>query len=196
MHCHISGTKCAHVCGLYGAGKYEAFIVRCYDAHELHVCCHILHCVSASIAAVWPVRPHVTPLLKSGCIRKRALRTVGGTKFRTYLTNNPDLSGHRMYTDKTADVPNRDRVSASRLRLSSYRLAVETGRWSRKPQNKRLCLCGDVQTEEHVICFCPRMALVRSRFDEIRFTSIADFFGCDDVRSVCRMCTLALTVND
>ena len=129
-------------------------------------------------------------------VRKRALRTVGRTKFRTYLTINPDLSGHRMYTDKTADVPDRDPVSASCLRLSSHRLAVETGRWSRKPQNERRCLCGDVQTEEHVICFCPRMALVRSRFDEIRFTSIADFFGCDDVRSVCRMCTLALTVNN
>ena len=131
--------------------------------------------------------PPAPPLIKI------SLRTVGGTKFRTYLTINPDLSGHRMYTHKTADVPDRDRVSASRLRLSSHRLAVETIRWSRKPPNERLCLCGDVQTEEHVICFCPRMALARSRFDEIRFTSIADFFGCDDVRSaVCRMCTLAL----
>ena len=51
---------------------------------------------------------------------KRALRTVGGTKFRTYLTINPDLSGHRMYTDKTADVPDRDPVSASRLKPAAH----------------------------------------------------------------------------
>ena len=54
-----------------------------------------------------------------------------------------------------SSVPDRDRLWATRLRLSSHRLAIETGIWSRIPRYNRMCSCGAIQTEEHVICFCP-----------------------------------------
>jgi len=67
-------------------------------------------------------------------------------------------------------------------------------RWSRIPREKRLCACGAIQTEEHVICFCPLSDHVRS---EITFAlnpplyplRITQFFECEDVprlRYVCR----------
>ncbi len=42
-------------------------------------------------------------------------------------------------------------VACTRIRLSSHRLRVETGRWDRIPFENRTCLCGAVQTEEHVL---------------------------------------------
>ena len=60
----------------------------------------------------------------------------------------------------------------TRLRLSSHRLAIETGRWSRIPRDNRQCSCGAIQTEKHVICFCPLSQSIRSQFDTVKFTSI------------------------
>ena len=31
---------------------------------------------------------------------------------------------------------------------------IETGRWSRIPRENRLCICGQIQTEEHVLLEC------------------------------------------
>ena len=56
------------------------------------------------------------------------------------MSLNPDLEYDSMYDE-------RKRMDFSRLRLSSHRLAVETGRWSRVPADRRLCACGLVQTE-------------------------------------------------
>jgi len=55
------------------------------------------------------------------------------------------------------------------------------GGWSRIPRDKRLCSCGAdraVQTEEHVICFCPMSQHVRSQseFVAVEFTNIVKFF--------------------
>ena len=46
------------------------------------------------------------------------------------------------------------RVELSRFRLSSHGLLVEKGRWSRVPRDERLCVCGVVQDERHVIEEC------------------------------------------
>ena len=95
-------------------------------------------------------------------------------------------------------IPDRDRVCTTRLRLSSRGLAIETGRWSRIPRDKRLCSCGVVQTEEHVICFCRISQHVRfqSKFVAVEFTNIVKFFDCTDVDLVCRICSLILSSYD
>ena len=51
----------------------------------------------------------------------------------TYVSINPNVTVHPMYTRKAVSMPDRDRVCATRLRLSSHSLATETGgpRWSR-----------------------------------------------------------------
>jgi len=78
-----------------------------------------------------------------------------------------------------------DRVCATRLTLCSYRLAIETGRWRRTPGNQRFCFVM-VQTEKHVICFCPFSDHVLSQFDAVPFiTNINKFFDSVDAGLVC-----------
>ena len=101
-----------------------------------------------------------------------------GTKFRTYVSINPNGTVHPIYMRKAVSIPDRDRVCTTRLRLSSHSLAIETGRWSHIPRDKRLCSCGAVQTEKHVICFCPISQCVSSQpeFVDVEFTNIVKFF--------------------
>ena len=51
------------------------------------------------------------------------------------------------------------RLSFTRFRVSGLSLMCETGRWNRRgrgrlPLDERVCLCGDVQTERHVVENC------------------------------------------
>ena len=41
-----------------------------------------------------------------------------------------------------ATVPEWQRIAFTRFRLSSHRLRIETGRWSRLPREQILCDCG------------------------------------------------------
>jgi len=70
-----------------------------------------------------------------------------------------------MYVGKVLSIPDRDRVYDTRLRLSSHKLAIETGRWSSIPREDRLCPCGVIQMEEHVICHRLLSDHIRSQFD-------------------------------
>jgi len=58
-----------------------------------------------------------------------------GTEFRTYISIYPNGTIHPMYIRNAVSVPDRDRLWATQLRLSSHRLAIETGRWSRIPRD-------------------------------------------------------------
>ena len=88
-----------------------------------------------------------------------------------------------MYVGKVLSIPDRDRVYDTRLRLSSHKLAIETGRWSRIRREDRLCrapvVCvGLLKTEEHVICHCPLSDHIRSQFGTVSFSNIAVFWLC------------------
>ena len=85
------------------------------------------------------------------------------TKFITYCSMNPELAVHDMYTRRHNYVPEYLRIAMTRFRLSSHRLKIETGRWSRIPREQRLCQCGEVQDERHVLQWCPLVADIRSR---------------------------------
>ena len=97
------------------------------------------------------------------------------TKAVTYRTFNPELSVHSIYGTNTEDIVEDDlRTSFTRLRLSSHRLRIETGRWSRIAPEDRVCQCGeDVQSEEHVLCRCPLSQEIRRSygFETIDFHS-------------------------
>ena len=59
------------------------------------------------------------------------------------------------------------RIAFTRLRTSSHRLKIETGRWSRVPREMRVCQCGEgVQTEEHVLVGCNLTKGIRERYGE------------------------------
>ena len=96
--------------------------------------------------------------------RKDKIRSSPRTKLRTYCLVNPDLSVHPIYTSDEI-VDDDYRIAFTRLRLSSHRLRIETGRWARIPQERRICHCGRaVQTEQHVLCDCTLVAHIRTAF--------------------------------
>ena len=75
-----------------------------------------------------------------------------------YKAINPELTTHDIYT-KNVKVNEIERVSWTRLRVSAHSLAVERGRWNRRgrgrlPMEERLCPCGQIQTESHIIEQC------------------------------------------
>ena len=105
--------------------------------------------------------------------RKERLLSSQRTRAMTYCAMNPELSVHSIYTscDVFADGL---RIAFTRVRLSSHRLRVETGRWARIPHDQRICQCGlEVQTEHHVLANCHLV-------DEIRLSysnSSVDFLN-------------------
>ena len=102
------------------------------------------------------------------------------TKFQTYRSLNPTLDVHPLYTASTPTIPDYLRIEFTRYRLSSHRLRVEIGRWSRTPPEERVCSCGTgIQDEPHIFQ-CP---LVEELFQthEKSFSSPADFFSGTDI---------------
>ena len=84
-------------------------------------------------------------------------RPPTATKFMTYRTLNPTLGTHNLYTKNAPSIPDYLRITFTRFRLSSHRLRVEVGRWSRTPYDERICSCGTgIQDEIHLFQ-CPHL---------------------------------------
>ena len=104
-------------------------------------------------------------------------------------TINTELNIHSIYTCKH-NIYEFHRTAFTRFRVSSHMLAVETGRWNRRgrgrlPMEERLCSCGLVQSEEHVISSCP---LSQSLRDNYGFTCIDDLMsGSFSNETVCKI---------
>ena len=80
------------------------------------------------------------------------------------------------------------------MRLSSHNLAIETGRWARVAPDQRLCACGAVQTEEHVICDCPYTGVIRADYPTISFANIVRFFQSNHIGAMCNVVSRTLRV--
>ena len=52
--------------------------------------------------------------------------------------------------------------------MSSHRLKVETGRWARTPRERRLCECGVLQDEDHVVFDYDKTNNIRDRYNICR----------------------------
>ena len=90
---------------------------------------------------------------------------------------NPDSMKHEIYD--MYGFSDRYRVDMTRFRLSSHRLKVETGRWSRIEKNLRLCSCSNqVQDEFHVLNNCDISHNLRTEFNQLNF-NIPDIFESD-----------------
>lgn len=111
--------------------------------------------------------------------RQRAV--AGATRFRTYMDINPDLSVHALYKPSDLYTPDSRRIEVTRLRLSSHRLHVETGRWSRIPRELRTCPCDStsVQDEAHVVLNCHLTVHLRAHLP-VQMNSVADLFLLDN----------------
>lgn len=113
------------------------------------------------------------PQTQAAALQDR-VRQSTRTKFRTYVTHvNPALVVHDMYA--LSDVKENQRLTATRIRLSSHNLAIERGRWSRLPREDRLCSCGAVQDEVHISLQCPNTRATRDNYPNIDFNLPALF---------------------
>ena len=96
---------------------------------------------------------------------KRTVSTSERTKSVLYCRLNPGLVTHTVYMSRKL-TPEPYRISFTRLRLTSHNLKSETGRWSRIPADRRLCPCGGIQDEEHVIMRCPKTQALRDNMSD------------------------------
>ena len=109
-------------------------------------------------------------------IRKNVLRDIRNSRSsrrETYMDIIPDGSLHYVYKVKHT-INETHRTSFTRFRVSGHALACESGRWNRSghgrlPLEERLCQCGAVQTERHVLQNCP---LTRHIRDTYEFTNL------------------------
>ena len=92
-------------------------------------------------------------------------------------------------------IPEHARICVTRVRLSSHRLKVETGRWARIPRDQRLCSCGQIQDEEHVLLKCPLSAHLRRDFwRSEQVDSLSQLFDFASDADLCDLCTFCLNV--
>ena len=69
---------------------------------------------------------------------KVGVRTRKGSTDNTYSDIiNPILDVYQVYTHKLTAVSEYERLSFTRMRLSAHNLAIETGRWGRKPRERQ-----------------------------------------------------------
>ena len=109
---------------------------------------------------------------------KENISTSESSKRVTYKQINPDLSVHSVYRSD-AHINEHHRVAFTRFRVSAHSLAVESGRWNRRgrgrlPMEERLCECGSIQTEAHVVEHC---TLTQHLRDAHGFSTISDLFS-------------------
>ena len=94
---------------------------------------------------------------------KEKFSTETGTRAKTYRSINPDLQVHTVYTS-TEYIEENKRITFTRFRLSSHRLKVETGRWSRIPRENRLCGCGSGQIQDEMLFDCIKTKGIRDKY--------------------------------
>ena len=124
---------------------------------------------------------------------QQRVKDSGSSRRLIYQEINPTLEEHEVYK---ANVPEHHRVAFSRLRLSSHRLKCETGRWSRLPVEQRLCSCGVIQTESHVLIECPLTEEIRSEFSTLNFNGLTRLMQSKDLQKMCLYISKALKIYE
>ena len=97
--------------------------------------------------------------------------TSTASKRQAYVLMNPSVSVHNVYTnmDLSVRVPEHQRLAFTRLRVISHNLRIETGGWARITRENRLCPCGLMQTEHHIIENCNLLSNNRECYPGMSF---------------------------
>ena len=124
---------------------------------------------------------------------KTSVAASNSSRRTTYVSLNPDFTVHELYVTRMF-FNDLYRTSFTRLRVCGHNLAVETGRWNRRgrgrlPLEERLCPCGEVQTELHVVESC---VLTQPLREHHRFTSWHELMA-KDARDAARIVHLLLS---
>jgi len=122
---------------------------------------------------------------------RQSVQSAETTRRKAYRAFNPTLSRSPAYTDPS--ILEHERKSFTRMRLSSHELSFEKGRWSRIPPEERVCPCGAVQTDSHVLLHCPKTQRIRDYCD-ISVVSISELFTLTDTKTLCNLCCEVLKV--
>ena len=98
------------------------------------------------------------------------------TRFLTYTNINGDMSMHNVYArryDRYYFIPEIYRLAFTRMRTSSHRLRIETGRWAKLEREQRLCKCKQaVGDEAHALTQCTLTQSLRDEYGPITFPDI------------------------
>ena len=119
-------------------------------------------------------------------LKTRVNGNTESSRRMTYKQLNPDLESPTVYRNQNLLIPEHYRIAYTRLRLSSHHLRIETGRWSRMPRERRLCQCGSVQDEIHVVLHCPLLQNIRDGFPRINFNSVKEVMTHDSESELCK----------
>ena len=144
------------------------------------------HAVKLTLATNTPTSKHIKSLINNSVddikvgieyVRQSILNSSSSRR-TTYKLLNPTLTVHNMYKCR-GNVNEVHRVAFSRLRVIGHTLAIETGRWNRRGRGRlevaeRLCPCGAVQTELHVLELCPLTQDIRTLYNFTSWTELIE----------------------
>ena len=144
------------------------------------------HAVRLTLASNTPTGRHIDGLIHNAVddvklnietLRSNIVRSASSRRI-TYLQMNPSLTVHHLYSCR-GKVNEVHRIAFTRLRVVSHNLAIETGRWYKRGRGRlevaeRLCPCGAVQTELHVLELCPLTRCVRDSYNFTSWSEIVD----------------------
>ena len=117
------------------------------------------------------------------------------TRRMSYRILNPSLVVHEVYS--SLEVKENERIAFTRFRLSSHHLAFEMGRWSRIPVENRLCPCGAIQSDAHVMLRCPYTQVARDAVNVPNdCADLAELFGALALKDICLLCKAVLNCKD
>ena len=139
----------------------EKFLHRESTDSPLHDALAVTREVSSAGLRAFRSYDDYTNVNLAGIIAQKAMQH---SRFAVYMDLNPSLTQPDVYRSNAKDSL---RIAYSRMRLSSHRLRIETGRWNRPPTPRELRVCpcgGGVQDEQHVLCECSLSNHLRVRF--------------------------------
>ena len=111
-----------------------------------------------------------------------SIATSDKSKLSLYHAINPGAEVHNVYKLQNNFVAEHHRISFTRMRLSSHRLRIETGRWARLTREQRLCKCGLIQDEKHALVECQLTQHIRDAFEgPLQFPDLLQYIGGDDL---------------
>ena len=113
------------------------------------------------------VSMNVTPLSEVMTKLIDGIRQSDSSRRLTYKYINSEMEVHKVYAEKQV-INEVHRLCFTQFRISGHSLACETGRWNRRSRGRllleeRLCSCGQIQTEKHVIQHCPMTQGIRDK---------------------------------